>query len=122
MSCNQNRIQDFPIKKNKPSREHRFCQMFIVAQDRRIYVQKRQKGIWANLYTLPLSPFADDIKPFDMVHDFTHFRLHVQLVHFDIDQINLSHLQDQTPLTSIPIDQRHSYPLSRLTQKIINML
>jgi A/G-specific adenine glycosylase len=118
----KNLTQDFPIKRIKPKRENRFCRMFVVVQDQHVYVQKRQKGIWANLYTLPLSEFQNQPDSFDIIHDFTHFRLHVQLVQTDINQIKFCNLQDQTLLKAIPLNQLHVYPLSRLTQKIINML
>ena len=49
------KVNDFPVKRNKPKTQTRYLYYFHIHSGNHIYLRKRkEKGIWQNLYEFPL--------------------------------------------------------------------
>ena len=51
---NNNLLSDFPKKKIKIKIRKRYFEFLIISENKKILIQKREKGIWKGLYQFPL--------------------------------------------------------------------
>lgn len=111
---------NFPIKKIKKTQPVRYATLFIYQNAEKIILQKRpSEGIWANLYTFPITNFYDEgcVDSHPIKHIFSHFRLQVHIKHLRSTQELKKHLPD-TDWIYIPVQEIKKYPLCGLSKKI----
>ncbi|MCF6226629.1 MAG: A/G-specific adenine glycosylase [Xanthomonadales bacterium] len=95
----ENRVAEFPGRKVAKKNPEQFKQLLINRDSQgRIYLQKRPPtGIWGGLWSLPEHTEQDAIN-FELqlpllIHDFSHFRLHITPLLVDHKQMQVNEAQ-----------------------------
>ena len=116
-ALNLNSVFELPIKSKKLKKTSRYFHFFLDIKDDQILIEKRsEKGIWANLYQLPLIESEDEplpkIKPiFETKHLLSHQKLYCSFYK--------SNINDEKDRIRVKINELHKYALPVVIDKFL---
>ena len=108
-ALNLNSVFDFPTKSKKLKKTSRYFHFFLDVKDDQILIEKRsEKGIWANLYQLPLIESENEplpkLKPiFKTKHLLSHQNLYCSFYE--------SNITDENDRIRVRINELHKYAI-----------
>lgn len=113
---NQQKVFDLPVKSKKIKRKSRYFNFYLSLKKDKILLEKRDdKGIWANMYQLPLVEFKAPQKKPDLLFETKHVLTHQDL----FCCFYLENNPDDAGKTWVPLSEINNYALPIVIDKFL---